>query len=52
VPCGTKARSAIVTILIAGSSFIAHLEENGTACGIALLEADIDALERFATVAR
>jgi hypothetical protein len=39
----------MVTILIAGS--IAYSGEHGTACGIALLEADIDALE-FATVAR
>jgi aryl-alcohol dehydrogenase-like predicted oxidoreductase len=40
-----------VTMLIPGTSSIAHLEENVATCGIALLEVDMDALERLATVA-
>jgi aryl-alcohol dehydrogenase-like predicted oxidoreductase len=49
VALGWLLKRSPVTIVIPGTSSIAHLEENVAACGIALSEADMDALDRLAT---
>jgi aryl-alcohol dehydrogenase-like predicted oxidoreductase len=50
VALGWLLKRSSATILIPGTSSIAHLEENVAACGIALSESDMDTLERLATV--
>jgi pyridoxine 4-dehydrogenase len=52
VALGWLLKRSPVTIPIPGTSSIAHLEENVAACGIALSESDMDALERLVTAAR